>query len=762
MKNARTSIQPMRQLLWRSLSAIAVLVVALFPLAASAATLPSGFSETLVASGITNPTAMAFAPDGRLFVCQQNGQLRVIKNGVLLPTPFVSLSVDPAGERGLLGVAFDPEFGTNGFVYVYFTVSSTPRHNRVTRFTAKGDLAVAGSETLILRLNDLSSATNHNGGALHFGPDAKLYVAVGENANGAHAQTLSNLLGKMLRINSDGSIPADNPFVATATGDNRAVWALGLRNPYTFAFQPGSGRMFINDVGQSTWEEINDGVAGSNYGWPITEGPTNDPRFRGPIFAYGRSPSTTGGCAITGGAFYNPAVAQFPGSFVGKYLFADFCSGWIRILDPETNTASAFASGVANPVDLHVARDGTLHYLARGSGSVFRIRSDAAPIPTPAPATNDQFANRRTLAGPSGTISASNHAATKEGDEPNHGGDNGGASVWFSWTALVSGPVTVETRGSEFDTLLGVYTGTNVAGLTTLASNDDATANVRYSSVQFAAVAGQVYHVAVDGFGAVTGDLQLQWRGGGGKADFDGDGDGDLVWQNTQTGERVIWFLRDGAFASGAFLAAIAPEWQIAGAADFNADGHADLGWQNVANGQRAIWFLRDGQFQSSIFLPTIERNWEIASAADVDSDGHADLVWQNTVTGQRAIWLMRNGQFQSGTFLPTIAREWRIAGGADFNQDGHADLAWQNLNTGERVIWFLQNGQYQSGFSFATIAPEWQIAAAADFNADGHADLGWQNINTGERVIWFLRNGVFQSSSFLGTVDPVWQITGH
>ena len=266
------------------------------------ATLPAGFSETLVASGITSPTAMAFAPDGRIFVCQQNGQLRVIKNGALLPTPFVTVSVDPVGERGLLGVAFDPNFGTNGFVYVYYTVSTAPRHNRVSRFTAKGDTAVPGSEALILRLNDLSSATNHNGGALHFGPDGKLYVAVGENANGAHAQTLSNLLGKILRINPDGTIPTDNPFYTTATGENRAIWSLGLRNPYTFAFQPGTGRLFINDVGQSTWEEINDGVPGSNYGWPTTEGPTNDPRFRAPIFAYGRSPSTTGGCAITGGA----------------------------------------------------------------------------------------------------------------------------------------------------------------------------------------------------------------------------------------------------------------------------------------------------------------------------------------------------------------------------------------------------------------------------------------------------------------------------
>src|SRR6266550_4184850 len=126
--------------------------------AASAATLPSGFAESVVASGISSPTAMDFAPDGRLFVCQQNGQLRVIKNGVLLATPFLTVTTDTLGERGLLGVAFDPGFAVNHWVYIYYTVPGSTAHNRVSRFTANGDVAVAGSETVILELNDLSAA----------------------------------------------------------------------------------------------------------------------------------------------------------------------------------------------------------------------------------------------------------------------------------------------------------------------------------------------------------------------------------------------------------------------------------------------------------------------------------------------------------------------------------------------------------------------------------------------------------------------------
>jgi glucose/arabinose dehydrogenase len=343
-----------------------------------AATLPAGFVETEI-GGLPSPTAMEFAPDGRLFVCLQDGRLRVIKNGAVLPAVFIDLDVDSSGERGLLGIAFDPNFATNNFLYLYYTVTSTPRHNRVSRFTANGDVVVPGSELAILDLENLS-ASNHNGGAIHFGPDGKLYVATGENAVPSNSQTLANRLGKILRINSDGTIPNDNPFFNTASGNNRAIWALGLRNPFTFAFQPGTTRMFINDVGQGAFEEINDGIAASNYGWPTTEGPTSNPSFRGPLFAYGHTIGATGGCAIAGGAFYNPMINQFPASYTGKYFFADLCSGWIRVLDPSNNTAAGFASGISGPVDLKVSVDGSLYYLSQGSQSVFRIQY--APDPS--------------------------------------------------------------------------------------------------------------------------------------------------------------------------------------------------------------------------------------------------------------------------------------------------------------------------------------------------------------------------------------------
>ena len=345
------------------------LLLLMFTLSAGAATLPGGFSETAI-SGLSNPTAMAMAPDGRIFVCQQGGALRVIKNNVLLPTPFITLTVNSTGERGLLGVTFDPDFLSNGFVYVYYTATTPSIHNRISRLTADGDVAVPGSEVVLLDLNNLS-ATNHNGGALHFGRDGKLYAAVGENAVTANSQTLSNLLGKMLRINSDGSIPADNPFYNTASGANRAIWALGLRNPFTFGVHPNSGRIFINDVGGSQWEEINDGVAGANYGWPETEGPTNDPDYVSPLHAYANANAVE--CAIAGGTFYAPEVRQFPSTYVESYFFSDLCGGWIRRIDPNV-TSHGFATGIANPVDQFVGHDGSLYYLSRGSGAVVRVR----------------------------------------------------------------------------------------------------------------------------------------------------------------------------------------------------------------------------------------------------------------------------------------------------------------------------------------------------------------------------------------------------
>lgn len=341
--------------------------------ATAAANLPKNFKQFKVAGGFSDPTAMAVASGGRILVAEQGGKLRVIKKGKLLRKPFARFDVDSRGERGLLGVAVDPNFKKNRYVYVYLTSKRGATHNRVVRLKSRGDRAGA-KRKVILRLNNLGRAKNHNGGAIHFGKDRKLYIAVGDNAEKTNAQTLKNLHGKILRINRSGSIPETNPFYKKAKGKNRAIWARGLRNPYSFAVQPRSGRMHINDVGQKTWEEINVGVRGANYGWPRYEGPERNRKFRSPIYAYRHGSGATTGCAITGGTFYNPRKTKFPRGYVGDYFFADFCSGWIRKLDSRTRKVTSFASGLSYPVDLKVRGNGDLLYLERGSGSVYGIR----------------------------------------------------------------------------------------------------------------------------------------------------------------------------------------------------------------------------------------------------------------------------------------------------------------------------------------------------------------------------------------------------
>ncbi|MEO8448447.1 MAG: PQQ-dependent sugar dehydrogenase [Gemmatimonadota bacterium] len=359
------------------------------------ATVTPPFSDVSVAGGLTNPTLMAIAPDGRIFVSEQAGTVRVIKNGALLGTPFVTLNVNSSGERGALGIAFDPAFATNHFVYIYYTSSSGP-HNRVSRFTANGDVA-SGGETMLLDLPTLG-ATNHNGGAIHFGADGKLYIAVGENANGSNSQIMTTPLGKMLRINSDGTIPSDNPFFGSTSGINRAIWALGLRNPFTFAFQAGTGRLFINDVGEQTWEEIDDGLAGANYGWPSSEGNTSNPSFTSPFYTYNHN---IGACAITGGDFYNPTTVMFPASYVGDYFFADFCGGFIKSIDLTTKTVTTLATGITSPTDLHIGNDGALYYVSRaGPGEIRKIIYASST----GPSISQQPANQSVAVGASATF----------------------------------------------------------------------------------------------------------------------------------------------------------------------------------------------------------------------------------------------------------------------------------------------------------------------------------------------------------------------
>ncbi len=331
--------------------------------------LPEGFAQRVIATGFTGATAMAVAPDGRVFVCEQTGALRVVKNGALLPDPALRLDVDSQWERGLIGVTLDPRFTDNNLLYVVYLAPLPFPHHVVSRFTLRGDTADPRSEQILLEGDDQrmmggAIPAGHQGGGIRFGSDNKLYVSIGEQTAGEPSQRLDTLLGKLLRLNPDGSIPADNPFVHKTAGKYGAIWAYGLRNPFGLSVQPHTGRMFVNDVGASRWEEVNEAVRGANYGWPLSEGPTTDARFRPPVYAYAEGPQQS----ITGGVFYDPPRPQFPQQYAGRYFFADFMYGWVRSLDPaDPWSAQPFASGLAGPVALEVAPDGSLYVLERNA-----------------------------------------------------------------------------------------------------------------------------------------------------------------------------------------------------------------------------------------------------------------------------------------------------------------------------------------------------------------------------------------------------------
>jgi glucose/arabinose dehydrogenase len=348
-------------------------------------TVPKGFTQNNAwITGLNSATAMAQAPDGRIFIAQKGGTVRIVKNGQLLTQPLLDnqASTDSAGERGFIGIALHPDFATNGWLYVHYTNTVGGSHGRISRYVVSGDTS-DGFETALVNLPVLSSATNHNGGAIHFGPDGKLYVGVGDNADRTRSPLLTSVFGKILRFNDDGTIPTDNPHYATQTGLARAIWARGLRNPFTFAVQPGTGTLYINDVGEGDWEEINVGAAGANYGWPATEGPTTEAGITAPLFAYNHrdaNPPGSGpggfftGFSIAGGAFY-PATGPFAAAYRGNYFFADYVSRYVGRLDlANGNAASTFATLSANPVDLLVGSDGALYVL--GLSAITRISAN--------------------------------------------------------------------------------------------------------------------------------------------------------------------------------------------------------------------------------------------------------------------------------------------------------------------------------------------------------------------------------------------------
>ena len=367
------------------------LVFAAFLAAAGGLFAQSTLDLELVVSGLERPVGLVDADDGsgRIFVIEQGGKIRVISGGSLLEDPLLDLSaaISCCGERGLLGLAFHPDYTTNGFFFVNYTAGNGD--TVISRFAVSpedSNRADADSEMEILRFDQPFS--NHNGGHLAFGPDGYLYIATGDGGSGGdpqnNGQDLNTLLGKILRLDVDGGsagIPPDNPFASTATARSE-IWAYGLRNPWRFSFDRKTGDLFIADVGQNAIEEIDfqpaASTGGENYGWRLKEGSRcfnpssncDDESLVDPIIEYSHSL----GCSVTGGFRYRGKQSA---ALEGVYVFGDYCSGTIWGATP--NGDGTWSRRVLAETDLQIASfgedtDGNL-YVVDLSGSIYRLVS---------------------------------------------------------------------------------------------------------------------------------------------------------------------------------------------------------------------------------------------------------------------------------------------------------------------------------------------------------------------------------------------------
>jgi glucose/arabinose dehydrogenase len=359
---------------------------------------PANFTNTAPITGLTEPTNIVFTPDGRMLILGRRGTIWVAQPGATQvdAAPFLQLSAGQVAydnERGLLGITLDPNFSTNGFYYIYYTEASTSK-NRVSRFSAVGNTTNLNTETLVWRMPDVSNIY-HQGGSMAFGPDGKLYVSVGDHLDSQKAQDLTSDKGKILRMNSDGTFPTDNPFY-DGTGPNRdEIWAYGFRNPFRFSFDSVTGKMYEGDVGEVSWEEVNIVTKGTNYGWPTCEGTCSVSGMTNPTYTYAH---TAGEASITGGFVYRGT--QFPVAYRGAYFFGDYTHHYIRYLtldangnstgvnffDP-TTSGDGTEANQGDPVAMAMGPDGSLYYVdigpfqTTGTGRIHKLTYTAANQP---------------------------------------------------------------------------------------------------------------------------------------------------------------------------------------------------------------------------------------------------------------------------------------------------------------------------------------------------------------------------------------------
>lgn len=734
-------------------------------------------------TGLSFPVAFIADPTSttRHFVVEQQGHIRLVVNGVLQPTDFLDLSavVAPGPERGLLGMAVDPDYDCNLRFYVFFTRRDDPATVGVNelgglvvaRFTrsASDPLTADPASRFDFRWGSAaghgfiehSTNSNHNGGTIMFGPDGYLYIGTGDGGASYdppnNAQNPNSLLGKMLRVDVNVAdadaqgyqVPADNPFVDDDPIDALPeIWAIGLRNPWKYSFDDpahgGTGALIIGDVGQDRWEEINyepAGQGGRNYGWRIREGtnpefnaPPTTPAFEpltNPVFEYFHSNgvSPVEGNSVTGGYIYRGS--DLSAMWRGRYFFADFSFARVWSANVAAGTGAfsniiehTAAFGIGPVSSFGVDTRGELYVVGYGAakqGVVYRL----CEITIAAGVTSFS------AAGGTGTATVAT--------EP---GCAWSVSAGASWISILS-----NSQGTGNSTIVF-----------RVAPNTGTTA--RNAAVM---VSGIVVPVSQTAAPAVHGDI-------------DGNGTADLLWQHTD-GRLAAWLMNGTTLMDGRPLGPgglMDPAWRIVASGDFDRDGSRDVVFQHQTDGRLAVWLMSGTTLLSGIALSpgqVMDTNWKIRAAGDIDRDGWTDLVWQHETNGQIAVWLMTGTQLRDGRlFTPNTVADpnWRIVGAGDMNGDGNPDLVWQHQTNGLISAWLMDGSTLRSG---TLLSPSqvsdtnWKIRAVTDVNGDGMPDLIWQNQSTGLLSAW-LMNGLSLMGDGLRFTPSVvsdtgWQIVG-
>ena len=453
----------------------------------AAATAPPALQLALVefATGLSQPVSMTNAGDDRLFVVEKAGRIRIVRaNGTVEPTPYLDIAghVDSSGgEMGLLGLAFHPDYASNGYFYVNYTTSSGgTRRTHISRFSVStnADQADPGSENVLLTVDQ--PAANHNAGDIHFGPDGLLYIPLGDGGNSSTAQNMGLLLGKVSRIDvdmasgsvadcygvgsGDYTVPSTNSFVDGVGGSCDEIWAVGFRNPWRSSFDRATGDLYVGDVGQGQWEEIDVHPAGSpggqNYGWPCYEGdhvynttgcaPISNYTF--PIFEYSHSD----GCAVIGGYVYRGT--DYP-PMVGRYLLADYCSGnsWdLAHVDGGWQATQHPSLGASGTAAFGEDVNGELYVANLGQGVLYQVQETSAvpylSIDKQAPgsvAVGEPITYTLTIAN-DGNVAASGLVVTDRVPVgatylPDSGGTRVGEVVSWTLPSLASGELVTRT-----------------------------------------------------------------------------------------------------------------------------------------------------------------------------------------------------------------------------------------------------------------------------------------------------------------------------